>query len=150
MIGEERLPGQTGTAAIEINDLVVNYGRKRAVDHLNLSVPEGSVFGFLGPNGAGKTSTIKTLLGFRRPDSGSASVLGFDVAKQSLDIRARVGYVSEVNSLYDYLTIPQHMAFYRSGSPRWDQKIVEHYLKAFGLSVKVKVGQLSKGEKSQL
>jgi ABC-type multidrug transport system ATPase subunit len=57
-------------AAIEIEDLVVSYGRRRAVDGLSMRVPVGSVYGYLGPNGAGKTTTIKTLLGFRRPDGG--------------------------------------------------------------------------------
>ncbi len=61
-------------AAIEIEDLVVNYGRRQAVDGLSLAVPVGSVYGFLGPNGVGKTTTIKTLLGFRGPDGGGARV----------------------------------------------------------------------------
>ena len=63
-------------AAIRVEDLVVDYGRKRAVDGLSMTVPRGSVYGFLGPNGAGKTSTIKTLMGFRKPNGGSAKVLG--------------------------------------------------------------------------
>ncbi len=72
--GEAPVP-EGERAAIEIEDLVVSYGRKRAVDGLSLTVPVGSVYGFLGPNGAGKTTTIKTLLGFRGPDGGSAKVL---------------------------------------------------------------------------
>ncbi len=65
-------PAPAGDAAIEIEGLVVDYSRRRAVDGLSLTVPCGAVYGFLGPNGAGKTSTIKTLMGFRRPDGGSA------------------------------------------------------------------------------
>ena len=74
--GEARVPNNEW-ATLEIEDLVVSYGRKLAVDGLSLTVPVGSVYGFLGPNGAGKTTTIKTLLGFRRPDGGSARVLGY-------------------------------------------------------------------------
>ncbi|MFL5732789.1 MAG: ATP-binding cassette domain-containing protein, partial [Chloroflexia bacterium] len=61
---------QGGPAAIEIEGLRVNYGPKRAVDSLTMTVPAGSIFGFLGPNGAGKTTTIKALLGLRKPNGG--------------------------------------------------------------------------------
>src|SRR5437868_11038336 len=97
-VGKSETPGSAPGAAIEIENLVVSYGPKRAVDGLSLVVPRGSVCGFLGPNGAGKTTTIKALLGFRPPDGGSARVLGYDVVGESLEIRARVGYVREVNS----------------------------------------------------
>ncbi len=149
-IKQEALPVTSEAAAIEINNLVVSYGDKRAVDGLSLSVPIGSVYGFLGPNGAGKTTTIKTLLGFRQPNGGSAKVLGYDIVTQSLALRARVGYVSEVNSMYDYLTIPQMADFCRATSLRWDQSAVDRYLKMFGLPLKARVKQLSKGMKSQL
>ncbi|HEY7346909.1 MAG TPA: ABC transporter ATP-binding protein [Ktedonobacterales bacterium] len=141
---------QESAAAIEITDLVVRYGTHRAVDGLTMRVPVGSIFGFLGPNGAGKTTTIKALLGLRRLDGGSARVLGYDAASQSLEIRARVGYVSEVNSLYEYLTIPQICAFCRSVSREWDQGVVDRYIRVFGLPAQAKVGRLSRGMKSQL
>jgi ABC-2 type transport system ATP-binding protein len=99
---KESLPAHGQAAAIEIHGLVVKYGSKRAVNGLTFRVPAGTIFGFLGPNGSGKTTTIKTLLGFRPPDGGSARVLGYDVVSQSLQVRARVGYVSETNSLYDF------------------------------------------------
>ena len=86
-------------AAIELQNLVVKYGERPAVNGLSLTVPAGAIFGFLGPNGAGKTTTIKAMLGLRKPDAGSARVLGYDAVTQSLEVRARVGYVSEVNSL---------------------------------------------------
>ncbi|MBA2712770.1 MAG: ATP-binding cassette domain-containing protein [Rubrobacteraceae bacterium] len=112
-------------AAIEIEGLVARYGRKRAVDGLSLTVPMGTVYGFLGPNGAGKTTTIKTLLGFRRPDGGSARVLGHDVVEESLEVRARVGFASEVNSLYEHMTLPRLCAFCRDLSRSWDQDLVD-------------------------
>ncbi|HEX6608405.1 MAG TPA: ABC transporter ATP-binding protein [Chloroflexia bacterium] len=137
-------------SAIEIQDLVVSYGNKRAVDGLNLQVPRGAVYGFLGPNGAGKTTTIKALLGFRPANGGSARVLGYDIGTQSLEVRAHVGYVSEVNSMYDYLTIPQTCDFCRQTSRRWNQAVVDRYITLFGLPPRARVGQLSKGMKSQL
>ena len=136
--------------AIEIDGLVASYGRKRAVDGLSLEVPVGSVYGFLGPNGAGKTTTIKTLLGFRRPDGGSASVLGHDVVDESIEVRARVGFASEVNSLYEHMTVPRLCAFCRDVSRSWDQDLVDRYLEVFGVPRETKVRKLSKGQKAQL
>jgi len=137
-------------AAIELLNLEVKYGEHLAVNRLSLTVPKGAIFGFLGPNGAGKTTTIKTMLGLRKPDGGNVRVLGYDAVTQSLEVRARVGYMSEINSLYDFLTIPQHCAFCRSVSTQWDQKIVDRYVSLFGLSTNRKVGTFSKGMKSQL
>ncbi len=139
-----------GRAAIEIQDLVVSYGRRRAVDGLSLTVPVGSVYGFLGPNGAGKTTTIKTLLGFRKPDGGSARVLGYDVVSESLEVRARVGFASEVNSLYEGMTVPRICQFCRDVSRSWDQDLVDRYLGVFGVPAQTKVRKLSKGQKAQL
>ncbi|HMA33275.1 MAG TPA: ABC transporter ATP-binding protein [Chloroflexia bacterium] len=136
--------------AIAIHNLVVQYGDRRAVDGLSFTVPAGAIFGFLGLNGAGKTTTIKTLLGFRAPAAGSAQVLGYDIVRDSQAIRARVGYVSETNSLYDQLTIPQIIAFCRATSRRWNGAIVDRYIRTFGLPPRARVGQLSKGMKSQL
>lgn len=144
------LPANQQVTAIEIRDLVVKYGAKRAVDGLTFAVPTGAIFGFLGPNGSGKTTTIKALLGFRPPDQGSARVCGYDVVSQSLQVRARVGYVSEINSLYDFLTIPQLCRFCRSVSREWNQPVVDRYIGLFGLPPLEKVGRLSKGMKSQL
>ena len=138
------------SAAIELQNLEVKYGEYLAVNGLNLTVPAGAIFGFLGPNGAGKTTTIKTMLGLRKPDGGSVRVLGYDAVTQSLEVRARVGYMSEVNSLYDFLTIPQHCAFCRSVSRQWNQGMVDRYVSLFGLPTNRKVGKFSKGMKSQL
>jgi ABC-2 type transport system ATP-binding protein len=73
--------------------LTKRYGGFTALDHVNLSVPEGEVFGLLGPNGAGKTTLLRLLLGFITPTSGSATVAGFDCVRQSLDVRERTAYL---------------------------------------------------------
>ncbi len=137
-------------AAIQVEDLVVNYGRKRAVDGLSMTVPRGSVYGFLGPNGAGKTSTIKILMGFRKPNGGSAKVLGYDVVEESLEVRARVGFASEVNSLYEGMTVPGICRLCRDLSRSWDQDLVDRYIGVFGLPADAKIRKLSKGQKAQI
>ena len=146
----ERAPAPQENAAIRIDDLVVNYGRKRAVDGLGLTVPRGTVYGFLGPNGAGKTSTIKTLMGFRKPDGGGAKVLGYDVVEESLEVRARVGFASEVNSLYEGMTVPRICRLCRDLSRSWDQDLVDRYIGVFGLPGEARIRKLSKGQKAQL
>ena len=145
-------PAEVGDsdAAIDMQDLVVSYGGKRAVDGLTLRVPRGAIFGFLGPNGSGKTTTIKALLGLRPPSAGRARVLGRDVVTDSLAVRAQTGYVSEINSLYDYLTPPQIYALCRDLNRRWNQAVVDRYRRLFGLPERGRVGQFSKGMKSQL
>src|SRR2546425_352923 len=79
-------------------------GEVRALEDLTISVDEGEIFGFLGPNGAGKSTTIRLLLGFLHPTSGSARVVGRDVVADSVEIRRRVGYLPGGIALYDSLT----------------------------------------------
>ncbi len=83
----------------------------RAVDHLDLIVPEGQVFGFLGPNGAGKTTTIRMLTGLTRPSSGSARILGLDLFSDITRIKKRIGVVLEVSNLYDELSAFDNLMF---------------------------------------
>lgn len=96
---------EAGTAlAIETEGLTKRYGPIVAVDHLNISVERGEIFGFLGPNGAGKTTTMRMLLGLVRPTSGSARALGLDVATKLPDILARTGSIIETPTFYPYLS----------------------------------------------
>ena len=89
--------------------LTKSYGPKLALDHLNLRVEPGEIFGFLGPNGAGKSTTVKILTGLLTPDSGSATVAGFDVAKDPLETKRRIGFVPEQPILYDSLTADEYL-----------------------------------------
>jgi ABC-2 type transport system ATP-binding protein len=141
---------QSSGVAIEIENLTVNYGAKQVLKGLNLEVPVGSIFGFLGANGAGKTTTIKTLLGFRPPTSGSARLLGYDMVSQHKEICMRIGYVSETNSLYDFLNISQLCDLARDMHKNWSQSMVDHYLQLFELPQNKRVRDFSKGMKSQL
>ncbi len=100
------------TTAIRLEGLTRDFGTLRAVDHLTLDVPAGVVFGFLGPNGSGKTTTIRLLLGLIRPTSGSALVLGFDVASEADAIRQRTGALLEHSGLYERLTAHDNLDYY--------------------------------------
>ncbi len=106
--------------SVEIHDLVKNFGSFVAVDHVSLAVEKGEIFGFLGPNGAGKSTTIRMLCGLLTPSAGSASVNGFDVARQPEEIRRTIGYMSQKFSLYDDLTVEENIDFFSGiyGVPR--------------------------------
>ena len=100
-----------GCAAISIRGLVKRYGRLVAVNHLNLEVPRGEIFGLLGLNGAGKTTTIRILLDLLRPTSGNAAVFGYDCQSESLKARAAVGYLPGELGIYSDLTGHELLAF---------------------------------------
>ena len=96
---------------IEIRDLSMRYGDLLALDRLNLTVEPGEFFAFLGPNAAGKTTTIKLLTGLIYPTGGSAEICGFDIAKQPIEAKRRIGYIPDVAEFYDKLTPMEFMAF---------------------------------------
>jgi ABC-2 type transport system ATP-binding protein len=97
---------------ISVENLTKRFGDFVAVDHINFEVQAGEVVGYLGPNGSGKTTTIRMLLGLLIPSDGTATVLGYDVVKQSEEIRARVGYMSQKFAIYDDLTTLENLTFY--------------------------------------
>ncbi|HEX5370829.1 MAG TPA: ABC transporter ATP-binding protein [Dehalococcoidia bacterium] len=131
--------------AIELHDLVKDYGSVRALDGLSLSIEQGEIFGFLGPNGAGKTTTIRIIFDLIRPTSGSARILGTDCQSNSITARSKMGYLPGDLRLYDGLTgretidlfstlrrTPPDMAYVRSLLERLDldpHRVVREYSK---------------------
>ena len=97
--------------AIEMNGLTRTYGETCAVDHVDLAVEPGETFGYLGPNGAGKTTTIRMLTGLIRPTAGSARIMGLDVAREPLAVKARVGVVPERPNLYGEMSARDNLVF---------------------------------------
>jgi ABC-2 type transport system ATP-binding protein len=97
--------------AVETTDLTRTFGAQVAVDRLSLQVPEGSFYGFLGPNGAGKSTTINILTGLLSPTSGTASVLGYDVVAQDLEVKRRIGVVPDGLHLFERLQGEEHLRF---------------------------------------
>jgi ABC-2 type transport system ATP-binding protein len=99
------------TSSVELKGVVKHYGEILAVDHVDLNIKPGEIFGLLGPNGSGKSTTLKMLLGLVQPDSGSVNVLGIDVQKDPVAVKRLVGYAPEAPRLYEFLTGIEYLDF---------------------------------------
>ncbi|WP_102868526.1 ABC transporter ATP-binding protein [Pseudovibrio exalbescens] len=97
--------------AIDVSGLTKRFGDKTVVDNVSMSVDRGEIVGFLGPNGSGKTTSIRMMCGLLKPDAGTGSVLGFDLARQRLSIKKEVGYMTQKFSFYEDLTIEENLSF---------------------------------------
>lgn len=96
---------------IQVKDLTKNYGPRRAINKLNFSIAKGDVVGFLGPNGAGKSTTMKIITGFMAPSEGSASVAGFDVFENPLEVKKHIGYLPETPPVYGDMYVRDYLRY---------------------------------------
>jgi ABC-2 type transport system ATP-binding protein len=96
---------------IDVRGLTKSYGGRIVVDHFNMRVPRGRIYGFLGPNGSGKTTTIRMLCGLLTPDEGEGTCLGYDIRRESQLIKRQVGYMTQRFGLYEDLSIEENLAF---------------------------------------
>lgn len=120
-------------AVIQVKNLTRRFGEFLAVDHINFEVGAGEVVGYLGPNGSGKTTTIRMLLGLLEPSDGNATVLGFDAFRQSEQVRARAGYMSQKFAIYDDLTVLENLTFYGGVYGITDKTRIARTLELVGL-----------------
>lgn len=102
----------TKQPAITTHNLTKRFGEFTAVDAITFNVAQGEIFGFLGANGAGKTTAIKMLIGLSRPTDGEATIAGFDIYRETEQIKSSIGYMSQKFSLYEDLSIEQNIRFY--------------------------------------
>lgn len=140
---------------IEAEGLTKIYDSQTAVNHLNLRIFEGEVFGFLGPNGAGKTTTLLMFLGLTEPTSGKVQVVGFDPTREPLRVKEKVGYLPENVGFYDDMDARQNLQFIARLNRISDEisaTRIDELLKEVGLFEEAakKVGTYSKGMRQRL
>lgn len=141
---------------VNSHGLSKSFKNVHALRPLDLKIPRNSIFGFLGPNGAGKTTTIKLLLGLLRPSSGSASVFGLDITRDSLAIRDRIGYLPQEPRYYEHMSARQVLdytaRFYFKGPAHEIRKRVNETLELVGLEDKAdrSIKGFSGGERQRL
>lgn len=139
--------------SIEISNLTKIYGDQKAIDDISFSLEAGEVVGFLGPNGAGKSTTMKILSGYIPQTSGTAKVMGIDVAKDPLKVKGKIGYLPELNPLYDDMYIVEYLQFnadiYKLKNAKQE---IERVIERTGLALerRKKIGQLSKGYRQRV
>ncbi|PKO23718.1 MAG: ABC transporter ATP-binding protein [Chloroflexi bacterium HGW-Chloroflexi-1] len=121
-------------SVVRAENLTRRFGDFVAVDHVSFSVEEGEIVGYLGPNGCGKTTTIRMLLGLLQPSDGHATVLGFDAFRQSEEVRARAGYMSQKFALYEDLTVLENLTFYGGVYGIREQKQIDETMSLVGLA----------------
>ncbi|HEV2326154.1 MAG TPA: ABC transporter ATP-binding protein [Terracidiphilus sp.] len=140
---------------ITVKDLTRNYARTTAVNHISFSVEKGQIVGFLGPNGAGKTTTMRMLTCFLPPSSGTASVAGFDILDQSLEVRKRIGYLPESPPIYPEMGTAEYLRFVGKlkglGGAELDKRVDYVMGRCAVADVKTKLlGKLSKGYRQRV
>ena len=132
--------------AIEIRNLTKSYPLF-TIDNISMDVKRGYITGLIGPNGVGKSTLIKMMLGLIRPDSGSVKILGRKMPEHEVDIKQRIGIVSDDCFYYDHLTIHDSKLMIAPFYKNWSDKKFKSYLEQFELSPKKKIKDLSKGMK---
>ena len=133
---------------IATESLTVQYGRKRALDRLTLSVPRGGIHAIVGANGAGKSTLFRVLLGFELAAAGSASILGCDSARLTPELRGRIGFVNEEHTLPAWMRVGQLTAMQRRQYRQWDQARFDAVIRNFNVLPEQKIAELSRGERA--
>jgi len=146
---EEELLHKTPSNVIEIKNLTKFYGKIKGIENLTLSVKKGEIFGFLGPNGAGKTTTIRTLLGYLKPTTGQAYILGKNINDSIVDIKREVGYIPGDLNLYGHLKGRQFLDYFAS-LRNTEMSLLDDLLKVFDVPLDRKIKGYSKGMKQKL
>lgn len=124
-------------ASVHADGLTRRFGSFTAVDHVSFDIRPGQIWGFLGPNGAGKSTTIRMLCGILDPSEGRAEVLGYDVAREPEQVKARIGYMSQRFSLWSDLSVTENLEFYGGVYGLWGKALrdtVDHWLRRLSLA----------------
>ena len=133
---------------IQTRALSRRYGRKLALDRLDLAIPRGRIHAIVGANGAGKSTLFRVLLGFMPPSSGQACILGKDSQQLTPADRARIGFVNEEHTLPGWMRVSQVTAMQRHQYRRWNQQAFDGVIGHYHVLPEQKIGQLSRGERA--
>ncbi|WP_447983324.1 ABC transporter ATP-binding protein [Nitrospira sp. Nam74] len=139
--------------AIDVHGLNKRFGNKHVVKDVSLQVKRGEIFGFLGPNGSGKTTSIRLMCGLLTPDSGSGTCLGFDIRRESNEVKRRAGYMTQRFSFWEDLSIRENLDFFARVYEMPNRRaVVERALENLGLASRATqlAGALSGGWKQRL
>jgi ABC-2 type transport system ATP-binding protein len=126
-------------------DLSKRFRKTVVLDHMNMNVPEGSIYGLVGPNGAGKTTTIKILMNALQPTEGTTEVFGHDSRRLSPQDFTQIGYVSENQQMPEWMAVEYFINYVKPFYPNWDAARAEELLKQFDLPRDRKLRELSRG-----
>ncbi len=133
---------------IECQNLTKWYKNVRALDHLQLAIPDrGGIIGLLGPNGSGKTTFIKLLTGLLTPTEGSVKIAGYPIG---VETKALVSYLSDAHSLDEHLTVDEQIAYFEDFFPDFDREKAVRMIGELGIDAKQRIRALSKGTKEKL
>ena len=132
---------------LELKDISRSYERGAPVlEGLDLSIQPGEVVGLLGENGAGKTTLMRLAIGLLHPGKGSVRLFGKDPWKDGVEVKRRVGYVSEDQALPPYLRVDDALELHRKLFPTWDEELARELMDQFSLETNKRIGKLSKGQ----
>jgi len=133
---------------IETCALSKRYGKKNALDHMDLAIPRGRIHAIVGANGAGKSTLFRILLGFLPPTSGQARILGRDSQRLTPQDRSRIGFVNEEHTLPNWMRVSQVVAMQERQYARWSQQAFDGVIGHYHVLPEQKVSQLSRGERA--
>lgn len=136
--------------AIKIQQLHKSFGTNVVLENVSLEIPCGQTLALLGRNGAGKTTMIRMLLGLLKPDGGSMEIDGCDPTRDAIELRRRVGYLAEDQTMYGWMTSIELCHFLTPFYPAWNQELADDYLERFHIPRHQRIEQLSKGQNVKL
>lgn len=135
---------------IKTQNLTKSYGKDRGIVDLNLEIESGEIFGFIGPNGAGKSTTIRTLLGLIFPTSGSGSIFGLDIVKQTKDIKKQIGYMPSEINYYHKMDVKELLDYSADFYDTDCRSRIEELAEIFALDLDRKILDLSRGNQKKI
>ena len=136
---------------IDISDLSKFYGKARGIEHINLEINEGEIFGFIGPNGAGKSTTIRILMNMIFPTGGSAKIMGMDVIRETRNIKSKIGYIPSDANAYSSMNVHEFLAYcIRFYNVQNGEKRISELSQLFELDLSRKIADLSLGNRKKV